>query len=484
MEQWNLIGLGLALGLFAGLYVLGRVGVGFTTRTFLALFVGVGLGIVLRDHVDYLRPLGRVYINLLLTIVAPLVVVSILASITALGSTRALRSIGTRSVVWLLGLNLIAILLTLGLALEAGVGKGADLASQGVDTRSLDAIKKPFSEVFIGFFPTNVVEEVGDNDIIPIILISVVVAIAYALVAERTPEKVAPFKALVDAAREIVYRAVGFVIALTPYAVLVLTAVAASSATGRRDQLLSLLGLLVVSYVACFASAFVVNAIVLRVAADVSPVRFFRKIAPAQLTAFTTQSSAGTLPLTTRLLVQRVGVPADVAGFTAPLGTTIGMPGCAGVWPIVLAVFAVNGLGLDYGLRDYALLVVLGLLVSVGTAGVPGTATVTATTVLTAAGLPLEVVILTLPISAIVDMARTMSNVTAAAVAATVVARRVGRLDDAVFDAPDADDSEDEPAGRHAASSNLPSAPVTIDPSVPVGACAIDDRPATPARAR
>ena len=110
-------------------------------------------------------------------------------------------------------------------------------------------------------------------------------------------------------------------------------------------------------------------------------------------------------------------MPSEIAGFTAPLGTTIGMPGCAGIWPILLAVYAINALGIRTALSDYAVLVILGLLVSIGTAGVPGTATVTATTVLAAAGLPLEVVILTLPISALADMARTTNNVTSAAVA-------------------------------------------------------------------
>ncbi|MCD9199506.1 dicarboxylate/amino acid:cation symporter [Aeromicrobium wangtongii] len=468
MDTWNLTALAVTLGLFAGLYVLGRNRLNFSVLTFVALFVGAGVGLVFRDHVDYIQPLGRVYINLLLTIVAPLVIVSILSSITSLGSTEKLRTIGTSSVVWLMGLNALAILLTLGLSLWIGVGKNADLATQGVDTRALDEIKKPFAEVFIGFFPTNIVQDISENNIIPIIVFTLLIAVACSLVADRSPEKVAPLISLIEAAREIIYKAVGFVIALTPYAVLVLTAVAASTASAGKEQLSALLGLLVVAYIACFVHAFVVNAVVLRVAADVNPVAFFRKIAPAQLTAFTTQSSAGTLPVTTSVLTSRVGVPADVAGFTAPLGTTIGMPGCAGVWPIILAVFAVNGLGIDYSLADYAVLALLSLLVSIGTAGVPGTATITATTVLAAAGLPLEVVVLTLPISAIVDMARTMNNVTAAAVAATVVARRAGRLDDVMFAS-----SHDEPLGRRR---QLPPGVETAD-GVPVGVCGIDDRP-------
>ncbi len=462
----------VTLGLFAGLYVLGRLKVGFSVLTIGALGLGVALGVVFEGHLDYVEPVGKVYLNLLLAIVAPLVIVSILSSITSLGTTAQLRTIGARSVGWLLGLNALAVLLTLGLALELGIGKGADLTLGETNTSALEAIKKPFSEVFIDFFPTNIVTDVAENNIIPIILFSVLIAVSYSLVADKAPATVAPFKAFIDALREIIYKAVGFVIALTPYAVLSLTAVATGRAAGQWSQMTSLLGLLGLAWAACFVHAFLVNGVLLRVFGDVDPVRFFRKIAPAQLTAFTTQSSAGTLPVTTRLLRERIGVPSDIAGFTAPLGTTIGMPGCAGVWPVLIAVFGVNALGISWGIQDYAVLVLLGVLVSVGTAGVPGTATITATTVLTAAGLPLELVAITLPVSMVADMARTLDNVTSAAVAATIVARQEGRLDDAVFDGlvvPDDLDDLDGPPTTAA----RPEETALIDPGVPIGACAL-----------
>ncbi|SDD17821.1 dicarboxylate/amino acid:cation symporter [Nocardioides lianchengensis] len=489
MDTWALAALAVTLGLFAGIAALSRRHLNFSVLTFIGLFLGVGVGYVFRDHLDYVEPLGQVYVKLLMTIVAPLVIVSILSSITSLGSTSQLKRIGGSSVFWLLALNLIAILLTLGLSLQLGVGNGADLATQGVPTGTLDEFKESFAEVFLGFFPSNIVSDIAEDKIIPIIMVSVAVAVAYSMIAESKPESMAPIKGVIDGSRELVFKVVGFIIKLTPYAVLALTAGAAATTSLTADALKPLLALLVVGYLACFAHAYVVNAVVLRVWADVNPFVFFRKIFPAQLTAFTTQSSAGTLPVTTGLLTRRVGVPADIAGFTAPLGTTIGMPGCAGVWPVLLAVYAVNGLGLSYGLADYAVLVFLALVVSLGTAGVPGTATVTATTVFAAAGLPLEVIILTLPISAIVDMARTLNNVTAAAVAATLVARREGRLDDAVFAAPDLDD-DDRPGAATATAPEPPPTPVPepplttaalLDtPSFPpglLGACDINDRP-------
>lgn len=486
MGNWDLIALAVTVGLASGLVVLMRRKVNFSIVTLIALGLGVAVGVVFRDHVGYVQPFGRVYINLLLAIVAPLVIVSILSSITSLASTKQLATIGGRSVWWLLWLNFLAILLTLGIALQVGLGRGANLQTAGIDTRSLDELRKPFAEVFVGFFPTNIVKDISENNIIPIILFSVLIAVAYSLVADRNPKKVAPFKNLVEASREIIYKAVGFVIALTPFAVLALTASFTSTVSNNADQLLSLLQLLLVTFVVCFISAFVVGAVVLRVSANVSPVAFFRKIAPAQITAFSTQSSAGTLPLTTSLLRERVGVPASIAGFTTPLGTTIGMPGCAGIWPILLSVYAINGLGLPYGLGDYALLVVFGLVVSIGTAGVPGTATITATTVLTAAGLPIEVVIFTLPISAVADMARTMNNVTNAAIAATVVARKEGQLDDAIFAAADiAVPVTGDPKDEASVATEIPDTAeelLTEDApygGVPVGACALPSEPRT-----
>ena len=285
----------------------------------------------------------------------------------------------------------------------------------------------------VDFFPKNIVGDLADGKVIPVIIFTLLIAVAYAAVAAREPQVVEPVTRLLEAARVIIYRVVGYVIALTPYAVLGLTTVAVSDASGNRAALWSLIGLLGITYLLCFVDAYLVNGVLLRVAADVNPVTWFRSFLPAQTTAFTTQSSIGTLPVTTEVLTRRIGVPREIAGFTAPLGANLGMPGCAAIWPLLVAIWGINATGMTYGAADYAVLAVLCLLVSLGTAGVPGTATITTTTVLAAAGLPLEFLALTLPISTVADMARTLTNVTAAGVATTIVARREGRLDDAVF---------------------------------------------------
>ena len=145
----------------------------------------------------------------------------------------------------------------------------------------------------------------------------------------------------------------------------------------------------------------------------------------------------GTLPICVENLVRKIGVDEEVANFTAPLGTTIGMPGCTTVWPMLLVIFYVNAMGLGWGVGDYLVAAVLALTLSLGMAGVPGIGVVSAISLFSALGLPTAAVILMLPINTVTDMVRTMENVTNANLATAIVARQTGLLDDAVFNAPE-----------------------------------------------
>lgn len=125
----------------------------------------------------------------------------------------------------------------------------------------------------------------------------------------------------------------------------------------------------------------------------------------------------------TEKCLKNAGVSDSISSFVVPLGANIGMPGCAGIWPTLLAVFAIQGLNIEYSIGQYIILILIATLVSIGTVGVPGTATITATAVFAAAGLPIEIIVLLTPISSIVDMARTATNISAAATSALIVAK-------------------------------------------------------------
>ena len=445
--QWaDLAVLGVVVVAFAAIQQLRRRHVNFSVVTLIALAVGVPIGLLADGHVAYVEPIGTIFINILLATVVPLIMVAIVSSIVSLGSVEKLRSIGVRSIGWLLLANAIGVVLALGVGLASGTGKGVDETLGGEQLSVLENSVQNFEDV-VGFFPVNLVSDMGANHIIPIILVSVTVAVAYLALVEREAVALRPFRVGIEALKLVVFKAVGYVIALTPYAIVALTATVVSNATNLRDSFWSLVGLLALTWLTCALYTFGANSVILGVFARVNPIRFFVKLLPAQLTALSTQSSVGTLPVTTSVLTRRIGVHPEVAHFTAPLGTTIGMPGCAGIWPMLVAIWGINAFNISYTVQDWVVLTVLCIFVSIGTAGVPGTATVAAATVFTAAGLPLEFVAVTLPISTIADMARTATNVTAAAVSATVVARQTGLLDDEIFARHVALDDDEDPAG-------------------------------------
>lgn len=437
----------VAVLLFGVINILRRKKLDFSLTVFIALAAGVGVGVVFSGYTSWVMPLGKIYVSMLSAIVPPLILVSILSSVTSLGSTEQLKSIGMKSVVWLMSTTFFAVILAMGLGMTFGLGRNSYLSVQGVNATTYKSVIVPFSQVIVNFFPRNPVGDIVDEKLIPMILFAVLMAVSYVLVSHEKREQVAPFKALIEACRLVVFKAVAFIIELTPYAVLALVATSTSNGLARSGILWSLLALLLVSFLAFALDIWGVNAVLLRVFAKVKPSVFFRKIAPAQMIAFSTQSSSGTLPVTISILTEKLGVSPKVANFTAPLGTTIGMPGCAGIWPVLVAIYGINGLGLHYQPSDWLTLALIGLFLSMGNAGVPGTSTVVTASVLTAAGLPLEVLVLVIPISALADTGRTATNVTAAAVAALIVARQEGALDDDVYDDLALPAEEDDPIG-------------------------------------
>lgn len=396
-----------AVVLFALIAVLRAVfKLNFSLLTVLALGLGIALSLVFDGQVDSLNLLGNIFINLITALVAPLIFVSIISSITYVGSLKKLRSIGLRSVGWLLLTNLIAIVMTLGVAIPLHIGSGVKLVDDESTAGFLTSQTAPLDQVILNFFPKNIVGDLSGNRVVPIIITATVLAIAIVSVGRQ--KDVSVVKRFFEQTKDVIYKAVGYVVELTPYAVVVLGATSTAATTSKADALLALLSI----------------------------------------------RQLGT-----------VGVGADVANFTTPIGTTIGMPGCAGVWPMLSAVFTINALGLGYSPVSYVALAVIGLLSSIGTAGVPGTAIVTATTVFTAVGLPVQLLVPLVPVSNIVGMPSTMANVSAAVTCAAIVSRQTGEFDESVLDS--------ARAGRHRHRAGVvvsPAGGAVAAPVVPVAA--------------
>ena len=407
VEILDLAALALTAVFFALLYYLHKKKhVDFGVRTILAVGLGLIVGLAFKGHHVYVAAVGTVYAHVVSAVVIPLLIFSIISSITNLGNSVRLKNIGLKTVFFLVLNTFFASLITLVAGVATNIGHGVqyelatDYTAKEVPT---------FVDTVISLFPQNLASHWANGEVVPIVVFSILVAISYNKLVVKKPEEVAPFKKFIDAGDVVMGRVVSYVISFTPYAVLSLIARAVSRSSPA--DLVPLLSVLVLAYVLCAIQAFW----------------------PAGTVAFTSQSSVGTIPVTVNQLTKKLGVNEDIAAFGASLGANLGMPGCAGVWPTLLAVFTIHLLGIDYTPVQYAFLVVLAVVVSIGTVGVPGTATITATALFAAAGLPVEAIILLSPISSIADMARTATNVVGAAAATTLVAATEGQLDKAVY---------------------------------------------------
>lgn len=383
--------------------------------TFAALALGLIVGASFKENAGFLVHFGSGYMSLIKMVVIPLVMLSLISSIVRIKNLDILKSIGLKSIVILLGTTGIAAIIGLVLANIFGLGNGVEYTGIEYTVREIPTI----ASVILGFIPANPVKSMVDNSIIPIVVFSMFIAIGLVIEDNKNPEKVKTFKEVILGANEVVLSITRMIISLIPYAVFALIAKAAIN--NGMETIMSLIKVIVVIYLACAIQILVVHTSLIKFVARKSPLQFFKDIFPAQVLAFTSQSSLGTLPVTIKSLVENAKVTQNVAGFVASLGTTIGMNACGGIYPAVVAIYVANMFGIDLSMYHYVIIILTTTIGSLGIAGVPGAATMATTVVLTAVNLPVEGVAMILAVDALIDMMRTMTNVTGAAVTALVV---------------------------------------------------------------
>ncbi|MBR1814000.1 MAG: dicarboxylate/amino acid:cation symporter [Lachnospiraceae bacterium] len=416
--------------------------ISWTAVVLLSLVLGVLVGILFAsdsgEYLVWVELIGSIYINLILALAAPVILVSIITGFVSLQNRQKMKTVGLKSVFWLLFGSLVAAALALVTGLIFSVGKGAGDLFAGIaqvresQVSAYEALARPFSEVLEGLFPSNLILDIANTNIVAVILIGLMVALAcIGAIRDGQGEKVKPFLDFVEALRIVLYRILEYVIDLTPFAVLCLIAGSAGRMISSGESVAQLLILLALIYLVCLVHTYLYNGILVRVKGGTSPFRFFKAMIPAQLTAFTTQSSIATIPVTTRCITKDMRVRDEIAGFTVPLGTTIGMPGCTCIWPVLLVIFYVNAAGLSWQLPDFIRMGVIAVVLSLGSAGVPGIGVVSAVALFTALDLPVAAVVLMLPINTITDMIRTVDNATTAATAAVLVDRVASETEEA-----------------------------------------------------
>lgn len=388
----------------------------FSFATLTALTLGVVLGIIFKENILFLDTVGKAYMSLIKMIVVPLVVTSLITSIVRLENLDTLKSIGLKTFTVLLGTTGAAAFIGIIVASSLKLGQG--LRFIGAENFKAREIPE-FSKVLIDMLPSNPLAAIVENKIIPIVIFSMFIAIALVIEDNINKEKAKPFKDFILSAYDIVLRITKIVLRIIPYGVFALIATAA--AKNGMDTLMSLIWVILAVYIAAFLQFLFVYTPLISFVARMNPLKFFKGIFPAQVVAFTSQSSYGTLPVTIKSLVEGVGVSENIASFVAPLGSTIGLNGCGGFYPAIVAIFAANVFNVELTIYSYILIVLTAIISSIGIAGVPGSATMSTTVMLAALGLPIEALAMVIAVDSIIDMIRTATNVTGASVAALVV---------------------------------------------------------------
>ncbi len=384
----------------------------------------------------WLQPLGTLYVNLIRMIAVPLVFFAVMNAVSALHGQQSVAALGGRTFGWFAATATLAVGVGLGAAFLFNPGVGVDLTPPA-DFQPRD-VPGPV-QVLLDIVPTNPFAALAEGRILQVIFFAGLVGFALVKLGEKTEG----LRRLVGQASETMIQVTRFVLEMTPIGTFGL--IAGLVGAYGFERLLPLGSFVIALYVACAFHIVVVYGGLL-LTHGLNPLKFFRGAGPAMQIAFVSSSSFASMPAAIRSVTHGLGVNRDYASFAVPLGASIKMDGCGAIYPVLAAVFAAQYAGIELSFAQYVAILLASVLGSFGTAGVPGTAVVMATVVLSAAGLPLEVLGILLAIDRILDMMRTMTNVTGQMLVPVLVARETGLLDRAVYERADAGLADEDPA--------------------------------------
>lgn len=418
----------LTLATFGAVYWLGaHRGVPLWGRVFVALVVGAIVGFALPDAVGLTKWLGDVFIRLIKMLVVPLILTTLISGVVAMGDPKRLGSLGLKTIsIYMLTTALaISIGLLLGTVFSPGEGVDVSTAEPGPIKDAM-----PLTERLIGIVPTNPIAALASGDVLAIILFSILFGVAVILAGEKGQ----PVARVFDSAAEVMLRIAHMVMELAPYGVFALVAYAAG--TLGPAALANLAKLAAIVYGGCILHIVLVHGGLISGLLRLPAIRFFRGIFDAQAIAYSTASSSATLPVTMTCVQNNLGVGRTVASSVLPLGATINMDGTA-LYLGIVAMFAAQVFGVSIGPGDYLVVAVTVTLVSIGAAGIPSASLFLLATVLSVIGIDgastALIIGFILPFDRILDMMRTVVNVTGDAAVSVAVAKWEGELDEDVF---------------------------------------------------
>lgn len=379
----------------------------------LSVIVGLMAGVEGLPFIKWwLAPIGTIFINLIKMVIVPIVFTSLVVGMTSLGDLKKLGRIGVKTIFIYMFTTAIAIMIGFAVAGVIHPGIGLEMAAgEAVKVKEAPSIM----QVLVAMVPTNPVASMAKADILPTIVFALFVGVGILQVGGKKSQLLIDW---FDAAAEVSYKIINMVMQFAPIGVfcLLLPVVAENG----PKVLLPLL-----SVIACMAIGSIIHAVAIystmaRVWAKISPIKFFEGVSEAILIAFTTCSSAATLPINMKNCQEKLGCSREISSFVLPLGATINMDGTA-IYMGVCSLFIANVYGIDLTLAQMGMIVLTGTLASIGTAGVPGAGLIMLSMVLLSVGLPMEGLALVAGIDRILDMFRTTVNITGDAAVTCVI---------------------------------------------------------------
>ena len=386
-----------------------------TVKITISLVLGVIAGLLLQGRSDiavtYIKPFGTIYLNLIKMVVVPVVLLSIMQGIISLQDVRKVGSIGVKTVAFYMCTTALAVTLGLLFANILNVGGGYVIATEGLVYEAKEA--PSFIDTIVNIFPSNFFQPMASANMLQVIVIAILFGFGIILAGEKGKAA----QEFVDSFAEVCFKVMGMILELSPIGVFAL--ICPVVAENGPAVLLPLLKVILVAYVGYICHMILVYSMAVKGFAGMNPVTFFKGMSRPIMFAFSSASSVGTLPFNMEA-TQKLGARKSVASFVLPLGATINMDGTA-IYQGVCAIFIAEIFGIDLGLSQQLTIILTATLASIGTAGVPGSGMIMLAMVLQSVGLPVEGIALVAGIDRILDMGRTVVNITGDAACTIVV---------------------------------------------------------------
>lgn len=385
-----------------------------------ALVLGIIVGLLMGPDAQALKWIGDIFIRAIKMLVVPLIFFSLVSGVAAIGDMRKMGSVGGRALGLFMLTSLLAV--TLGLVLGNLVDPGAGIIAPPIDNSVPLTVAPSVTEMIVAIVPDNPVASMAKAEVLQLIVFAVLFGIGIVMAGEPA----AGLKRAIDAGALVMQKVTMIVMELAPFGVFALIAWVAG--TMGIDALLGLGKLVGTLYFGCFVMILVVYAGIVRFGARLPVIPFFKVIGDAQAVAFSTASSSATLPVTMRCVQQNIGVSHSTSSFILSLGATVNMDGTA-LYLGLAAVFGATIFGVDLSIADYVTIALLSTLASIGAAGIPGAGLIMMTLVFSAVDIPLETIGIVAGVDRIMDMMRTMTNITGDSAVTTAVASSMGDVD-------------------------------------------------------